>query len=146
MPQPTRIQDEEYARLLAVRTELRRFEHWSADRAAEQGLTASQHQLLLVIRGHQAGKDRHLDVPGPTIGEVADHLFVRHHTAVELADRTQELGLVKRQRDRDDHRVVRLTLTPAGRRRLTRLTAAHLEELARVSRLIETLLSEIGAA
>jgi len=48
--------------------------------------------------------------------EVADHLFVRHHTAVELADRTQELGLVKRQRDRDDHRVVRLTLTPAGRR------------------------------
>ena len=127
-----RVTNADYTRLLRLRTRLRKFEHWSAAQAAEMGLTASQHQLLLAIRGH-GGPD------GPTIGDVADYLLVRHNTAVELVNRTQELGLIDRRRDGADHRVVRLTLTDEGRRRLTALSADHLEELSRLAEVVEEL-------
>ena len=86
------LTDRDYARLLAVRTRLRVFESWSADRAAELGLTTAQHQLMLAVRGHY-------DRRGPTIGEAADYLLLKHHSTVELANRTQELGLIKRGQD-----------------------------------------------
>ncbi|MBB2893126.1 MarR family transcriptional regulator [Flexivirga oryzae] len=127
-----RVTDADYARLLRMRTRLRKFEHWSAAQAAAMGLTASQHQLLLAIRGH--GGDE-----GPTIGEVADYLLVRHNTAVELVNRTQELGLIDRHRDGADHRVVRLSLTDEGRERLNALSADHLEELARLAQVVDEL-------
>lgn len=127
-----RVTDADYARLLRMRTRLRRFEHWSAAQAAAMGLTASQHQLLLAIRGH--GGDE-----GPTIGDVADYLLVRHNTAVELVNRTQELGLIDRHRDGADHRVVRLSLTDEGRERLNALSADHLEELARLAQVVDEL-------
>jgi len=114
--------DADYARLLDFRVQLRRFDQWSRAAAAEHGLTHAQHQLLLAIRGHR-GED------SPTIGQVADHLLVKHHTVSELADRTSELGLVERVRDAADHRVVRLRLTEAGQQVLTDLTAVHLAEL-----------------
>jgi DNA-binding MarR family transcriptional regulator len=135
VPKATRLSDADYVRLLTLRTELRRFEHWSAERAAEHGLTASQHQLLLAVRGHDGATP-------PTIGEVAAYLMVRHNTAVELVDRTQELGLLRRHRDGADHRVVRLSLTRAGNARLAALSGAHLEELSRLARLI----AELAAA
>jgi DNA-binding MarR family transcriptional regulator len=116
------LSDADYRRLLAFRTQLRRFDLWSAKRASDFGLTHAQHQLLLAIRGHD-------DPRGPTIREVAEYLLIRHHTAVELANRSQELGLVARTRDEDDRRVVRLGLTAKGRQRIRSLSAAHLEEL-----------------
>lgn len=112
----------DYRSLLAFRTQLRRFDHWSKERAADFGLTHAQHQLLLAIRGHD-------DSRGPTIGEVADYLLIRHHTAVELIDRAQDLGFVIRRRDKDDGRIVRLALTAKGRGRIKSLAAVHLAEL-----------------
>jgi DNA-binding MarR family transcriptional regulator len=109
-----------------LRTGLRRFLRWSEEQAARAGLTPAQHQLLLAISGHP-------DERGPTVGDVADHLLLRHHSAVELIDRAAAAGLVRRVRDRDDRRVIRLALTRAGQRRLDRLAAAHLEELARLA-------------
>jgi len=138
MPQPKKpIKDSDYARLLAVRTGLRQFERWSAEQAAGHGLTASQHQLMLAIRGHG-------EPQGPTIGQVAEYLLVKHHSAVELVDRTERAGLVVRARDADDHRVVRLRLSPVGRRTLAALTAAHLEELARLIPLFESLIGTLA--
>jgi DNA-binding MarR family transcriptional regulator len=115
----------EYERLLRFRTGLRRFLRWSAEQAALVGLTPAQHQLLLAVRGHP-------DPRGPTIGEVAGYLLLRHHSAVELIDRAQAAGLLERRADDDDARAVRLRLTRSGQRRLETLTAAHLEELARL--------------
>jgi DNA-binding MarR family transcriptional regulator len=132
MSQRRRIRDADYKRLLTVRTALRRFERWSADQAADHGLTTSQHQLLLAIRGHEQPQ-------GPTIGQVADYLLTRHHSAVELVDRTERLGLIIRSRDPDDHRAVRLTLADRGTRVLESLTSAHLEELARLTTLFQAL-------
>jgi DNA-binding MarR family transcriptional regulator len=114
--------DKDYERLLAFRVRLRQFDQWSRKAAAEQGLTHAQHQLLLAIRGHR-GED------GPTIGDVADDLLVKQHTASGLVDRTQTLGLVLRVRDPDDHRRVHLKLTRKGQDVLQKLTAVHLEEL-----------------
>jgi DNA-binding MarR family transcriptional regulator len=120
------LPDEAYARLLTLRTGLRRFLHWSEQQAAAAGLTSAQHQLLLAIRGH-------LDKRGPTIGEVADYLLLRHHSTVGLVDRTEAAGLVLRHRDPDDHRVVRLRLSTDGAERLETLSTLHVEELERLS-------------
>lgn len=115
----------EYQGLLEVRTGLRRFLHWSEERAREAGLTPAQHQLLLAIRGHPE--------PGvPTIGDLADHLLLQHHSAVQLVDRAEAAGLLVRSRDPDDHRRVHVRLTEEGNRILESLSAQHLEELHRV--------------
>jgi DNA-binding MarR family transcriptional regulator len=120
------LSDADYARLLALRSGLRHFEAWSAQQARAAGLTPAHHQLLLAIRGHD-------DPAGPTIGEVADYLLLRHHSAVGLIDRAEAAGLIGRTRDGDDRRVVRLHLTEEGSKRLEALSTLHLEELGRLA-------------
>jgi DNA-binding MarR family transcriptional regulator len=112
------LTDEDYAELLAFRIELRRFLRHSEEAAQEAGLTPALHQVLLAIRG--AGSDE------PTISTIADALQVRHHTAVELVQRGERDGLLRRRRDADDHRQVRLRLTARGKRQLEQLTRTHL--------------------
>jgi DNA-binding MarR family transcriptional regulator len=114
----------DYQLLLEFRTGVRRFLRWSEEQAAAVGLTPAQHQLLLAVQGHP-------DPSGPTVRDVAGYLLQRHHSAVGLIDRAESAGLVRRIRDDADHRVVRLRLTPLGRRRIEQLSALHLAELAR---------------
>jgi DNA-binding MarR family transcriptional regulator len=116
----------DYAQLLGFRSDLRRFLRWSEEQARSAGLTPSQHQLLLAVKGHP-------EPDGPTIGEVAEYLALRHHSAVGLSDRAEKSGLVQRSRDPDDHRVIRLHLTAAGDDLIRRLSQAHLEELRRLA-------------
>jgi DNA-binding MarR family transcriptional regulator len=116
---------EDYAALLHFRTVLRHFLHWSEEQARTAGVPPTQHQLLLVVKGHD-------DPAGPTIGELAEYLAVRHHSAVELADRAQKTGHVRRERDADDHRVIRLRLTRSDGDLIRLLSVAHLAELARL--------------
>lgn len=118
-PSPT---DDDYRRLLELRTGLRRFLRWSEEQARAAGLTPAQHQLLLAIRGH--GDDR-----GPTVGDIAGHLLLRHHSAVGLIDRAEAAGLVARGPDHDNSSAVRLSLTAKGSRQLETLSEQHLEEL-----------------
>ena len=122
--------DQQYQRLLAFRTALRRFDQWSREAAEEHGLTHAQHQLLLAIRGSRSEG-------GPSIGEVAETLFVRHHTATELVDRAQRHGLVGRVKSAEDGRRVQLRLTANGQQVLDALTAVHLEELRRLGPLLD---------
>ena len=125
MERPQRaLSDRDFERLLAFRDGLRRFLHWSDQQAEAVGMTGTQHQLLLAVRGHGE--------PAPSIGDVADHLLLRHHSAVELVDRAEKAGLVRRENDPDDQRVVRLRLTRKGSRKVESLAAAHLEELSRL--------------
>jgi DNA-binding MarR family transcriptional regulator len=115
----------DYRRLLEFRTGLRRFLRWSEEQAARAGLTPAQHQLLLAIRGHD-------DERGPTISDLAEYLLLKHHSAVELVDRAAAGGTIERVGDLEDHRVVRLRLTPRGAAKLEKLAAATLAELARL--------------
>jgi DNA-binding MarR family transcriptional regulator len=112
--------DQEFEDLLAFRDGLRRFMQWSSEQAREVGLTPAQHQLLLAVRGHGST---------PTVGDLAAHLLLRHHSAVELIDRAERLDLVRRHGDPNDARVVRVVLTTTGERLLEQLSPAHLEEL-----------------
>lgn len=121
----SQVSDADFARLLEFRDGLRRFLRWSEERAQEVGLTAAQHQLLLAVRGHRGAP--------PTIGDVAGHLLLKHHSAVGLVDRAAALGLVERVADPGDHRVVRLRLTAEGQARLDGLSAQHLAELERLA-------------
>ena len=127
------LTDEQFARILEFRVALRRFGRFSEEQAAQHDMTAVQYQLLLAIRGHG-------DPRGPTIADVARALLVRHHSAVGLVDRTQDLGLVERRRDTDDHRLVRLALTPLGHERVNALARAHLNELRELAEVLAALL------
>jgi DNA-binding MarR family transcriptional regulator len=129
---PRRLDDTDYQRLLEFRTRLRRFLRWSEQQARAQDLTPAQHQLLLAIRGHP-------DPDGPSIGDVAGYLLLRHHSAVGLVDRAQAAGLVERNPDPERPGTVRLALTSVGARRLDALTALHIEELARLARAMQEL-------
>jgi DNA-binding MarR family transcriptional regulator len=117
--------DVDYEDLLALRSGLRRFVRWSDQQAASVGLTPAQHQLLVAVRGHA-------DPRGPTVGEVADHLLLRHHSAVGLVDRAVSADLIERTRDAHDRRMVRLQLTALGEDRLAALRDLHREELDRL--------------
>lgn len=57
---------------------------------------------------------------GARVGEIADVLSIKHSTASNLIDRLEQRGLVARERDRDDQRVVRVTISERGSETLGR--------------------------
>lgn len=121
----SKLDDEDYARLLRFRTSVRKFLKYSKAQAEQLGLTPTQHQLLLAIRGYRGEL-------GPTIGDVADCLLIKHHSAVELVKRAETAGHVRRKPDTKDQRVVRLALTRSGAAKLERISAANLAEIGRL--------------
>ena len=114
----------DYRALAAFRWALRAFLHFSDEAARAEGVTPAQHQLLLAVKGSPS-------LEPPSIGEVADALKLRHHSAVELVDRAVEAGLLVRHQDPNDGRCQRLVLTERGEDKLAALAAPHLNELRR---------------
>lgn len=117
---------------------MREFLRWSETQAQAVGLTPAQHQLLLAVKGHP-------DDLGPTVGDVAGYLLLKHHSAGELTDRAVARGFVCRVPDPTDGRVVRLQLTADGEKRLAQLSALHLEELRRLGPLLSGLAGGLEA-
>jgi DNA-binding MarR family transcriptional regulator len=116
------LRPEHYETLAAFRYALRKFLQFSATAAEAAGLPPQQHQALLAIKGYP-GRDR------VTIGELAERLQVRHHSAVGLVDRLVQRKLVRRLPASEDRRRVLVALTPAGEAVLERLSQAHVHEL-----------------
>ena len=110
------------ATLADFRFELRRFLHFSECAATEAGLTPQQHQLLLQVAG--APPDTQV-----TIAYAAVRLGLRHNSAVELVDRSEQEGLLARKPDPVDRRRVIILLTRKGRQVLQRLSGDHAREL-----------------
>jgi DNA-binding MarR family transcriptional regulator len=131
---PEELRDEDYRRLLQFRVDLRRFLHWSEEMAERAGVTPAQHQLLLAIRGHNGAGNE-----GPTIGDVAAYLLLRHHSAVGLVDRAVKARLVERREDPVDRRMVRLSLSALGSQTLKQLSELHLEEIKRLAPRIQAI-------
>jgi DNA-binding MarR family transcriptional regulator len=128
------LSQDDFEHLLAFRASLRRFQRWSEDQAKAAGLTHVQHQLLVAVKGHPGG------LP-PTVSELADYLLLRHHSTVELVDRAEAAGLVRRIADVRDARLVRVRLTARGERILTELTPAHLVELHSLAAVLDELVA-----
>lgn len=127
-----------YAALASFRYEIRRFLNFSERAAREAGLEPHQHQALLAIKGLPGGHR-------PTIGLLAERLQIQHHSAVELADRLEISGLIRRSRNKFDRREVLLRLTPHGEKILRRLSVMHRMELGVAApRLLKAIGNAIG--
>jgi DNA-binding MarR family transcriptional regulator len=135
MPELTR---KDFEHLLAFRTSLRRFQRWSEDQARAAGLTHVQHQLLVAVKGHPGGQP-------PTVSDLAGYLLQRHHSTVELVDRAEAAGFVRRTTDSSDGRLVRVQLTARGERCLSELTPAHLAQLHSLAAILDELVIGAGA-
>jgi DNA-binding MarR family transcriptional regulator len=124
----------DYERLAEFRYLLRQFMAFSEKAAEAAGLTPQQHQALLAIKGFGASRLM-------TTGELAERLGIRHHSAVGLIDRLLSKSLVHRQTGAEDRRQVLVKLTPKAQRLLERLSAAHHDEVERLSPLLRNLLA-----
>jgi len=75
-----------------------------------------------------------------TVAYVAERLGLKHNSAVELVDRSENEGLVAREEDPADRRRAIVRLTQKGERLLDRLAGDHARELSVMApRLIENL-------
>jgi DNA-binding MarR family transcriptional regulator len=129
-----RLSQQDFEKLLAFRVTLRRFQRWSEDQAQAAGLTHVQHQLLVAIKGHPGDRP-------PTVGDLAGYLLMRPHSTVELVDRAEAAGLVRRTPDAGDGRVIRVRLTDEGDRIMQELTRAHLVRLHELAAVLDDLVS-----
>jgi DNA-binding MarR family transcriptional regulator len=76
---------------------------------------------------------------------VAERLGLRHNTAVELSNRCEEAGLIRRKPGSDDRRRVLLELTLKGKRLLDSLSIDHARELNELAPQLIRTLTELGA-
>lgn len=117
--------------LARFRYALRKFVRFSENAARKCGVTPQQHQLLLGVAGH-TGRGC------ATISELAEFLQERHHSVVELVERAVQNKLVRRTQDREDRRVVIVSLTKRGEEKLLQLSQLHHEEAKRVQGLVDS--------
>jgi DNA-binding MarR family transcriptional regulator len=124
---------EDYQSLAEFRHQIRRYLRFSDAAVRGSDLEPRQYQLLLALKGLPANVRAR-------IGELAEQLQIQHHSAVELVDRLEASGLVRRQRGTHDRREVLVVLTPAGEKVIRELVLHHRTELfTRGPALIEAL-------
>jgi DNA-binding MarR family transcriptional regulator len=132
-----RLSKTQYENLAAFRYALRQFLRFSEDAALQAGIKPQQHQALLAIKGFP-GRD------SVTVGELAERLQLRHHSAVEMVDRLVGLRLVTREASEVDRRQVHVRLTAQGEQILDKLSASHEEQLRRIGPELSSLLQRLG--
>lgn len=137
MPHRKKLSKAEYENLASFRFALRQFLRFSEQAAEAVGLKPQQHQALLAVKGFPA-RDH------VSVGELAERLQVKHHSAVGLVDRLVSKKLVTRDPSPDDRRQVWVRLTPRGEETLEKLSAAHREQLGRIGPELAELLGRLG--
>ncbi|WP_370588663.1 MarR family winged helix-turn-helix transcriptional regulator [Pseudonocardia sp. C8] len=128
-PEAGALTKRDFEALARFRFGIRSYLRFSEETVRGHGLTPQQYQLLLALKGFPERE-------WATVRELADRLQLRHHSVVELVNRAQAQGLVERAAHPDDARAVRVLLTTAGDRILTRLSALHRAELRRMDALL----------
>ena len=134
-----RLREEDYQLLAAFRRTLREFLHFSEQAAVSAGVTPKQHQAMLVIRGALKGES-------VSVGDLAQHLQIKHQSAVGLFNRMEKAGLIDKSHDPSDKRRIFLRLTKRGDRLLERLSAAHKSELKRIGPTLDLVLKKLRKA
>ena len=139
MARPRQLNKSQYETLAAFRYAIRRFIRFSERAAETAGITAQQYQALLAIKGFPARAT-------VTVGELAERLQLRHHSAVGLIDRLVTEKLVVRVPSAEDHRQVLIELTGRGEKVLERLASVHREQLKRIGPELSLLLERLNYA
>lgn len=116
------LKEAEYVALAAFRYQLRRFQRHMEEQVRTAGLNPQQYQLVLAVKGLPPDQ-------APTIGALAERMQLNHNSMVELADRCQRRGLLRRQRNGSDRRQVMLAITGRGEGLLRKLGSAARQEL-----------------
>jgi len=130
----TKVPQSELRTLAEFRYQLRRFLSFSENATEQRGIAAQQYQLMQVIAAVPEGQQA-------SNSYLADRMVLRHNSTVELVDRAERAGLVRREPDENDLRRSLVRLTPQGERMLQELAVEHLKELApRCDHLIRALL------
>src|ERR1700693_2499857 len=91
------ILDTEYRPLANLRSRTRHFIQEGDAAPQRSNLEPQQYLMLLAIRGLPKGAVA-------TIRTLAERMALKHHTAVELIDRLESHGLVRRSRSENDKR------------------------------------------
>jgi DNA-binding MarR family transcriptional regulator len=117
-----KISQGEYRALAELRYRIRRFLQEGDDIARKAQLEPQQYLLLLAVRGLPEGQEA-------TIRTLAERLSLRHHSTVELVDRMEARGYVKRTRGREDRRQVLVSLQPRGEKLLEEVVQQRIIEL-----------------
>jgi len=133
---PPKLEAADYQSLGEFRRAIRDFLAFIEESAREQGVTAQQHQALLAIKAHVG--------PEPmSIGELAEALRIKNHSAVGLVARLVERGLVGRRASEFDRRRVLLQLEPPGQEVLERISETNLGKLAVTARSLRRVLATL---
>lgn len=132
------LSEPEYLALGEFRYQLRRFLRHMEEATRALGANPQQYQLVLAVKG----LPRDLS---PTISRLAERMQLNHNSMVELVDRCEENGLIRRNRSGEDRRQVTLSVTPEGENLLRKLGAAARQELRdRGPSLVESVLRLTG--
>jgi DNA-binding MarR family transcriptional regulator len=116
------ISTAEYRALAELRYLIRHFVSEGDAVARAAGLEPQQYLFLLTVRGLPEGQEA-------TIRTLAERLALKHHSVVELIDRLETHGYVRRTRGRDDRRRVLVSLLPRGERMLEQVARHRISEL-----------------
>lgn len=119
---PKSLNQAEYTALAEFRYQIRKYLRFMEEKAREAGQNPQQYQLILALKGLPKGT-------GPSVGALAERMQLNHNSAVELVDRCQKRGLVRRTRSGSDRRQVELAVTAEGDAILRKLARAGREEL-----------------
>ena len=134
----TKIETADFRALAALRYRIRLFLHEVDAAVRRAGLEPQHYSLLLAVRGIPEGVEA-------TIQALAERLLLKHNSTVELVDRLERRGYVRRSRSRDDRRCVRVELLPRGEELVERVARRRLTELhtggAALANALDTLLS-----
>jgi DNA-binding MarR family transcriptional regulator len=120
-------------------------ESWAQYLKRSEGISPSQYNILRILRGARPKAAK--------ISEISERMVTRDPDVTRLVDRLIKQGLVRRERDSEDRRVVLVEFTPAGLALLSRLDGpvgeSTLAAMAGLKpqqlRTLDTLLNEVRA-
>ena len=130
------IREREYRGLAELRYHLRKFLQEGDTTARQTGLEPQQYLLLLAIRGLPDGLTA-------TISTLAERLSLRHHSTVELIDRMETRGYIRRMRGKVDRRQVLISLQPKGEKLLEKVVGQRIVELRSHGRALVEAISSV---
>lgn len=116
------VTQSDYRALAEFRYQIRRYLAFGDQAAESAGLRSRQYQLLLALKGMPDGMEA-------SIKNLADRLGTRHHSTVELVDRLEKRGLIKRERSNVHRSFVFVRITKEGESMLRKLVASRKADL-----------------
>jgi DNA-binding MarR family transcriptional regulator len=121
----------EIARLRMILSKFQSVTDWIVETF---NVSPRRYQTLLVLRMNEQNG-------GMAITEVGEAIGIKRNTCTELLNRMESDGLVERNRQQEDRRVVKISLTGQGRALVTRIAEADRKRLAEIEQEMRVLLN-----